>query len=62
MYAIRSYYASGLNILETLARLDQDKFPELVDHLLSARTNISIIFIRSAVKHNGHQVLSYNFV
>ncbi|WP_341503627.1 fatty acid metabolism transcriptional regulator FadR [Gallaecimonas sp. GXIMD4217] len=42
---------SGLNILETLARLDQEKFPELVDHLLSARTNISAIFIRSAIKH-----------
>lgn len=42
---------SGLNILETLARLDQDRFPELVDHLLSARTNISAIFIRSALKH-----------
>lgn len=55
---VNNYWeTSGLNILETLARLDQDKFPELVDHLLSARTNISIIFIRSAVKHNGHQVL-----
>ncbi|MFW8369099.1 fatty acid metabolism transcriptional regulator FadR, partial [Klebsiella pneumoniae] len=28
---------SGLNILETLARLDQDKVPDLVAQLLSAR-------------------------
>jgi len=48
---------SGLNILETLARLDQDGIPDLVDQLLSARTNISVIFIRSAVKHNPDKVL-----
>ena len=41
---------SGLNILETLARLDQEKFPQLIDQLLSARTNISGIFLRGAVK------------
>jgi GntR family negative regulator for fad regulon and positive regulator of fabA len=34
---------SGLNILETLARLDQDKVPDLVAQLLSARTNICTI-------------------
>ncbi|RKF19756.1 fatty acid metabolism transcriptional regulator FadR [Alginatibacterium sediminis] len=43
---------SGLNILETLARLDQDGAPELVENLLSARTNISVIFIRGALKNN----------
>ena len=41
---------SGLNILETLARLDQDRMPELVDELLSARTNISAIYIRGQLK------------
>ncbi|MFC3914169.1 fatty acid metabolism transcriptional regulator FadR [Pseudaeromonas sharmana] len=48
---------SGLNILETLARLDQEKFPQLIDQLLSARTNISAIFLRGAVKNSPQQVL-----
>lgn len=42
---------SGLNILETLARLDEDGMPVLVDQLLSARTNISAIYIRAAVRN-----------
>lgn len=40
---------SGLNILETLARLDHDSVPQLIDNLLSVRTNIAAIFIRLAV-------------
>lgn len=48
---------SGLNILETLARLDEEKVPELIDQLLSARTNISSIFIRGAVKHAPEKVI-----
>jgi GntR family negative regulator for fad regulon and positive regulator of fabA len=48
---------SGLNILETIARLNQDGIPELVDHLLSARTNISSIYIRAALKKNPHEVI-----
>ncbi|RTE87820.1 MULTISPECIES: fatty acid metabolism transcriptional regulator FadR [Gammaproteobacteria] len=43
---------SGLNILETLARLDEEGMPDLVDQLLSARTNISAIYIRAALRHN----------
>jgi GntR family negative regulator for fad regulon and positive regulator of fabA len=42
---------SGLNILETLARLDHDSVPQLIDNLLSVRTNISSIFIRRAIRH-----------
>lgn len=42
----------GLNILETLARLDQEGIPELVDNLLAARTNLSAVFIRSAIRNN----------
>ena len=42
----------GLNILETLARLDQDGIPELVDNLLAARTNLSAVFIRMAIRNN----------
>ncbi|KAF7774228.1 GntR family transcriptional regulator [Pseudoalteromonas citrea] len=48
---------SGLNILETLARLDEDKMPELTDQLLSARTNISAIYTRAAIKVNPEQVI-----
>jgi len=43
---------SGLNILETLARLDEENMPELIDQLLSARTNISAIYIRAALRHD----------
>jgi len=43
---------SSLNILGTLAELDQDGIPDLVDNLLSARTNISAIYIRGALKNN----------
>lgn len=48
---------SGLNILETIARLDQDGVPDLMDQLLSARTNISSIYIRSAVRNNPEKVV-----
>ncbi|MBH0056414.1 fatty acid metabolism transcriptional regulator FadR [Pseudoalteromonas sp. SWXJZ94C] len=48
---------SGLNILETLARLDEDKMPELTDQLLSARTNISAIYTRAAIKLNPERVI-----
>lgn len=43
---------SGLNILETLARLDHDSVPQLIDNLLSVRTNISTIFIRTAFRQH----------
>ncbi len=43
---------SGLNILETLARLDEKGISELVDHLLAARTNLSAVFIRGALRNN----------
>jgi GntR family negative regulator for fad regulon and positive regulator of fabA len=46
---------SGLNILETLARLDEDGIPELVDHLLAARTNLSAVFIRGAIRNNSEK-------
>ena len=45
---------SGLNILETLARLDHESVPQLIDNLLSVRTNIATIFIRTAFRqHRG---------
>jgi len=48
----------GLNILETLARLDQDGRPQLVDNLLSARTNLSAVFIRRAFRQNPKECMS----
>jgi len=47
----------GLNILETLARLDQEGIPELVDNLLAARTNLSAVFIRGAIRHNQEKAV-----
>ncbi len=41
---------SSLNILETIARLDQANVSQLIDNLLSVRTNIASIFIRMAVR------------
>ncbi|VDR26476.1 Fatty acid metabolism regulator protein [Raoultella terrigena] len=48
---------SGLNILETLARLDHDSVPQLIDNLLSVRTNISTIFIRTAFRQHPENAL-----
>lgn len=46
---------SGLNILETLARLDHESVPQLIDNLLSVRTNISTIFIRTAFRQHPEE-------
>lgn len=48
---------SSLNILETLAQLDQEGIPDLVDNLLSARTNISAIYIRGALKNDPEKAI-----
>jgi len=48
---------SSLSILEDLVRLDPERLPELVRDLLSARTNISVIFIRAAIKRDPEKVL-----
>jgi len=48
---VNNYWeTAGLNVLVTMARLDQSGIPELVDQLLSARTNVSVIYIRAAFK------------
>ncbi|MGB0895176.1 MAG: fatty acid metabolism transcriptional regulator FadR [Parashewanella sp.] len=47
---------SGLNIIETIADLNPEGFPVLVDQLLSARTNISTIYFRGAVRTNAELV------
>lgn len=48
---------SGLNILETLARLDHGGAPKLIEDLLSVRTNISAIFIRTAFRKSKSKSL-----
>ncbi len=56
---VNNYWETcGLNILETLARLDQDGISELVDHLLAARTNLSAVFIRGAIRNNPEKAIS----
>lgn len=47
----------GLNILPTLAKLDIDGAGDLIDQMLSARTNFSAIYIRGAIKNNPERVL-----
>lgn len=49
---------SGLNILETLARLDHESVPQLIDNLLSVRTNIATIFIRTAFRQHPEDALA----
>jgi len=48
---------SSLSILEDLVRLDPERLPELVNDLLSARTNISVIFVRAAIKRDPERVV-----
>jgi len=47
----------NLNILETLTQLDQEGVPDLVDNLMSARTNISAIYVRGAIKKNPKKTI-----
>ncbi|MCO4182360.1 fatty acid metabolism transcriptional regulator FadR [Proteus terrae] len=49
---------SGLNILETVARLDHDRVPQLIDNLLAVRTNISAIFIRTAFRNSPEKCIA----
>lgn len=43
---------SGLNILETIASLDHQRVPSLIDNLLAVRMNIACIFISQALRHH----------
>lgn len=52
------WQTSSLNILETLAQLDPEGVPDLVDQLLAARTNISAVFIRGAIKNNPDKAIA----
>ncbi len=44
------WQTAGLNILETVARLDDNGPVNLVNKLLEARTNVSMIYVRAAIK------------
>lgn len=48
---------SGLNILETVARLDHSGAPKLIEDLLSVITNISAIFIRTSFRKSKSKSL-----
>jgi GntR family negative regulator for fad regulon and positive regulator of fabA len=50
---VNNYWETcSLNILEALARLDPANTKELIDNLLAARTNVSAVFIRGAIRQN----------
>ena len=46
---------SGLNLLETLAHLDHESVPQMIDNLFAVRTSIASIFIGRALTHNPLQ-------
>ncbi|WOT03751.1 fatty acid metabolism transcriptional regulator FadR [Shewanella youngdeokensis] len=48
---------SGLNILETIAELNPEGFPTLVDQLLSARSSVSAIYFRGAIRNNPEKAI-----
>ncbi len=48
---------AGLNILDTIVRLDDDGSLTIADQLLVARANMSAIYIRLAVKNNPKALL-----
>lgn len=51
------WQTSSLNILDTLARLDDSGSLDLVWHLLETRTAIFALYLRSAIKRNPESVI-----
>ncbi len=51
------WHSCGLNILPTLVKLDRGNSEQIIDNLLSARTNVAIIYARAAVKNNPQTVV-----
>ena len=47
------WHSCGLNILSTLVKLDHSNSEQIIDNLLSARTNVAIIYVRAAIKNNA---------
>lgn len=55
---VNDYWETGgLNILDTLARLDDSGSLALIDHLLDARTSVSTIYLRTAIKNDQAAVI-----
>ncbi|WAJ69413.1 fatty acid metabolism transcriptional regulator FadR [Catenovulum adriaticum] len=58
------WHSCGLNILGTLVKLDHNNSDQIIDDLLSARTNVAIIYARAAVKNDAkavvHALADYN--
>jgi len=55
---VNNYWETcSLNILEALARLDPANTQDLIDNLLAARTNVSAVFIRGAIKQNPEKTI-----
>jgi len=52
------WHTAGLNILETLTRLDDENSLVLVDQLLDARTGLSSIYTRTAIRRSKESVLA----
>jgi GntR family negative regulator for fad regulon and positive regulator of fabA len=53
------WQTAGLSILSTVTRLDSENRADLVDQLLSVRTNISAIILRMAAKNNSESVVEF---
>ncbi|WP_245411373.1 fatty acid metabolism transcriptional regulator FadR [Pleionea mediterranea] len=51
------WQTAGLNILDTIVRLDDEGSLTIADQLLNARTNMSAIYLRLAVKSNPEKVI-----
>lgn len=52
------WHTAGLNILDTLTRLDDKNSLELVDQLLDARTALTSVYFRAAAKRNKDAVVA----
>jgi len=51
------WQTSGLNILDTLARLDDSGSLDLVWHLLETRTSMFALYLRSAIKRHPQEII-----
>ena len=57
---VNDYWQTGsLNILDTLARLDDSGSLALVNHLLETRMAIFALYLRSALKRNPKDVIAF---
>lgn len=55
---VNNFWETSAEHFETLARLDHESVPQLIDNLLSVRTNIATIFIRTAFRQHPEDALA----